>query len=66
VIQPNIIAAVDRALRQVEAPYTIGVAQLMPFDQNVLPECRELDGATKAAENARRRAEAEVQVDVAR
>ncbi|GKC28322.1 hypothetical protein Tco_1035616, partial [Tanacetum coccineum] len=42
-------------------------AQLMPFDQNVLPECRDLDGAaTKAAENARRRAEAEVQVDVAR
>lgn len=25
VIQPNFIAAVDRALRQVEAPYTIGV-----------------------------------------
>ncbi|KAL4560283.1 hypothetical protein LXL04_032433 [Taraxacum kok-saghyz] len=28
VIQPNFIAAVDRALRQVEAPYTIGVVRV--------------------------------------
>ncbi|CAI9267840.1 unnamed protein product [Lactuca saligna] len=28
VIQPNFIAAVDRALRQVEAPYTIGVIRV--------------------------------------
>ncbi|KAJ0872950.1 putative Lon, substrate-binding domain, PUA-like superfamily, CULT domain-containing protein [Helianthus annuus] len=34
VIQPNFIAAVDRALRQVEAPYTIGVVRVFRDGDN--------------------------------